>query len=71
VKWSATSLKMTEGTASWPMFADTYASLIYLQGNKAEGIAKEEEAIRKAEALNTEGIEGLRETLEKMKAGQL
>lgn len=71
VKWSAASLKMAEGTASWPLFADTYASLAYLQGNKAEAIAKEEEAIRKAEELNTDGIEGLKETLEKMKTGKL
>jgi thiol-disulfide isomerase/thioredoxin len=71
VKWSAASLRMAEGTASWPLFADTYASLVYLQGNKAEAIAKEEEAIKKAEELNTEGIEGLKETLEKMKTGKL
>jgi thiol-disulfide isomerase/thioredoxin len=71
VKWSATSLKMAEGTASWPLFADTYASLVYAQGNKAEAIAKEEEAIKKAEELNADSIEGLKETLEKMKTGKL
>jgi hypothetical protein len=71
VKWSAASLKMAEGTASWPLFADTYASLVYLQGNKAEAIAKEEEAIRESEKLNADGIEGLKETLEKMKTDKL
>lgn len=71
VKWSEASLKMAEGTSSWPIFADTYASLVYLQGNKAEAIAKEEEAIRKAEEVNAESVEGLKETLEKMKTGKL
>jgi thiol-disulfide isomerase/thioredoxin len=70
-KWSARSLEMAKGSASWPLFADTHASLLFAGGEKTKAIALEEEAIKKAEETGMEGAASLKETLEKMKADKL
>lgn len=71
IRWSGKSLIMAEGTESWPLFADTYASLMYANGETAKAIGMEESAIKKAEEAKTEGVDSLKETLEKMKTGKL
>lgn len=71
IAWSEKSLKMAENTDSWPLFADTYASLLYANGNKDKAIVKEEEAIKKAEERKVEGGDALKESLKKMKEGTL
>jgi thiol-disulfide isomerase/thioredoxin len=71
IKWSGRAAMMAEGTDSWPLFADTYASLMYANGEKGKAIVMEESAIKKAEETKMEGVDSLKETLEKMKAGKL
>lgn len=68
--WSKKSLELAEGFSSWPLFADTYAHLLFLNGEKNKAIAMQEEAISKAKASQMQGIEGLQESLEKMKSNK-
>lgn len=69
LKWSEKSLKLANGLNNlWPSLADTYAHLLYISGDKKKAIAMQEEAIKKA---NPEDAEGLKEALEKMKTGKL
>lgn len=68
--WSKKSLELAKGFNAWPMLADTYANLLFLNGERDKAIAMQEEAISKAQASQMEGIEGLQESLEKMKSNK-
>lgn len=62
--WSGRSLELSPNKAAW---LDTYANLLYKQGQKEEAIAKEEEALHHA---NTEEYKWFEKTLVKMKSGE-
>ena len=68
--WSKRSLELANGSGSWPLFADTYANLLFLNGEKEQAIALEEAAVNKAKELEMDGIEGFEETLAKMKSSK-
>lgn len=69
LKWSERSLKLAEGLNNfWPSLADTYAHLLYVNGEKEKAIAIQEEAIKKSDP---EDNANLKESLELMKTGRL
>lgn len=66
--WSKRSLDLSNGTSSWPLFADTYAHLLYADRQKTEALKIQEEAVAKADAENRASLQ---ESLDAMKAGTL
>jgi len=68
--WSKRSLELTKGSSSWPMFADTYANLLYVNGDKQQAIAIQTEAVKLAKELDPETAGDLEETLKKMNSGE-
>jgi thiol-disulfide isomerase/thioredoxin len=71
MNWSSRSLELSKGLNEWPLYADTYAHLLYASGNKAEAIKLQEEAISKAKALDADTAKELEASLQKMKEGKL
>lgn len=65
--WSKRSLDLSPN--SW-MYRDTYANLLYKLGKKQDAIAQEENALKQVGTDNENDSKGLKETLEKMKAGE-
>ncbi len=69
--WISKGLSLTEkSTANYCAFQDTYACLLYADGQKQKGIKVEEEALAQMEKLG-EDIASYEETLAKMKSGKL
>jgi len=67
LKWSQKSLDLTDGTDTWPMFADTYAHLLYSQGKKNEAIALEEKAVTTMKQSNPDEAANLQQSLDEWK----
>jgi thiol-disulfide isomerase/thioredoxin len=67
IVWSKKSLDLTEGTDNWAMYADTYAHLLFMQGNKKEAIALEEKAVEKMKVSNPDEAGNLQQSLDEMR----
>jgi len=72
LQWSEKSVQLTEELPDlWPMCADTYAHLLYVNGKKDEAIAIQEKAVRMVQQTDEDMYNELNEELEKMKTGSL
>lgn len=74
LKWSSRSLELIGGTEALTRasFLDTYAHLLYRNGEKKEAILQQEQAVALARsARNTDAATQLEESLKKMKDGNL
>ncbi len=69
--WSQKSLALSKGTDEWPVMADTYAHLLFKNGQKEEAIKIQTEAVNKIKKAQPEQAAQLEESLQKMKAGTL
>lgn len=72
--WSKKSLELSEGIPElWPMIADTYAHLLFLNGHKKEAIDLQEKAIEtlKKHDPESENLEEFEAELQKMKQSSL
>jgi hypothetical protein len=69
--WSKRSLELTKGMSNWASFADTYAHLLYVSGNKAEAIRVQQEAVSKAKEQNGGDAASLEDSLKQMQEGKL
>jgi len=72
IQWSDKAAALAgKENQNWPMFADTHANLLYLGGEKEKAIALEEEAVARMAGMPEDVAASMKETLEKMKAGNL
>lgn len=69
--WSKRSMELSKDTNEWASFADTYAHLLYVSGDKTGAVKIQEEAVEKAKATSAENAASLEESLQKMKSGTL
>ncbi len=67
IVWSKKSSDLTEGTDNWAMYADTYAHLLFMQGNKKEAIDLEEKAVEKMKVSNPDEAGNLQQSLDEMR----
>jgi hypothetical protein len=70
IQWSKRSLELSKGLNEWPLFADTYAHLLYVSGKKENAIKVQQEAVAKAKELKTDAGQ-LEDALKQMQAGTL
>jgi thiol-disulfide isomerase/thioredoxin len=71
LRWSKRSMDLAAGLNEWPLYADTYAHLLYAAGKKQEAIQMQQEAVTKSKALGAADTASLEDSLKQMKEGKL
>lgn len=69
IKHAKRASELALATGQFPAIADTYARLLFINGNKKEAIAVMQKAVDMLEKNKSKDLEEYKKELDKMKAG--